>query len=207
MFEQVDFMRNFLNTKQLCDQEARQLVRAYQDGNNKSLERLVQGFSSMIVYFIPYDKRNSDEAYDLYQSGIIGLINAAKNFDCKSETKFSTYAYLSIKRTISKNKIHDQVSFYDCIDDLPLYKDDISDSVIAATDYDLLNSELIKIPERERNMIEKHFGITGESMTFNEIGKEYGISKQAVHSQVKRYLESLKKNRKVKELAKEYLYG
>lgn len=43
-----------------------------------------------------YDKE------DLYQVGIIGLINAAKNFNDKMNTKFSTYAYTYIFGEINK---------------------------------------------------------------------------------------------------------
>lgn len=45
-----------------------------------------------LIYKIASRFNNIDKE-DLYQVGVIGLINAYKNYDCSSNTKFSTYAY------------------------------------------------------------------------------------------------------------------
>lgn len=57
---------------------------------------------SNLVYSIShyFDKYKNKE--DLYQAGIIGLLEAYKNYDEKYNTKFSTYAYTYIFGEMSK---------------------------------------------------------------------------------------------------------
>ena len=57
-------------------------------------ERLVY---SIINKFGSYQDKD-----DLYQVGMIGLINAYKNFDSSKNTKFSSYAYFYILGEVKK---------------------------------------------------------------------------------------------------------
>lgn len=102
MFNDVNFMKEFISTKTLTDESCRILVAACQFGYTDALESIIKGFSSMIISFIPYEQRNLEIASDKYQNGVIGLIKAVYEFDLDSTTKFSTYAYVSIKRSIQK---------------------------------------------------------------------------------------------------------
>lgn len=204
MFEEISFMKDFVKNLKLSDHDCRLLVKSFQNGDNKTLEKLIQGFSPMIINFIPFNKRNSVNAEDDFQNGVIGLINAARCYDCSSETKFSTYAYLSIKRTIQRYKLNNDFEFSDFLN-FDSYVDDIADGVIKSIDYRLLSSELIKLPEKNFDIIEKHFGFQSEPMTFHDIGSDYGVSRQAIQSKLKKDLNKLKDNVNIKYLAKEYL--
>lgn len=64
-----------------------ELVQLYQNGDNKALEELIQG-NTGIIYKIAnkYDGINRElELDDLYQSGALGLITAAKKYDFNNE--------------------------------------------------------------------------------------------------------------------------
>jgi RNA polymerase sporulation-specific sigma factor len=61
-----------------------------------------------LVYAIIKKMGNYNDFDDLYQVGMMGLINAYKNFDDRYNVKFSTYAYIyivgEIKKYIRENK-------------------------------------------------------------------------------------------------------
>ena len=58
--------------------------------------------NSRLIYSLVKKYGNSNNREDLYQVGMIGLINAYKNFDSNYNTKFSTYAYMYIEGEIKK---------------------------------------------------------------------------------------------------------
>lgn len=82
-----------------------ELVQLYQNGDVNALDELI-GDNSRIVYKIAnkYDGINRElELDDLYQSGALGLIEAARRYDFNNEkkAKFITYAVHYIDRYIN----------------------------------------------------------------------------------------------------------
>lgn len=55
-----------------------------------------------LIYSLMKDYNNYIDKEDLYQVGVIGLINAYKNFKEENGVKFSSYAYLYIQGEIKK---------------------------------------------------------------------------------------------------------
>lgn len=58
--------------------------------------------NSNLVYGICSKYQGYNDKEDLHQVGMIGLINAYKNFDSKKDVKFSTYAFPYIVGEVSK---------------------------------------------------------------------------------------------------------
>ena len=84
-----------------------ELVQLYQNGDNKALEELIVS-NERIIYKISnkYDGINRElEFEDLYQSGVLGLITAAKKYDfnIENKAKFITYAVYYIDRYIYRS--------------------------------------------------------------------------------------------------------
>lgn len=82
-----------------------ELVQLYQNGDNKALEELILA-NEGIIYKIAnkYEGINRElELEDLYQNGVLGLIEAAKRYDFNNEkkAKFITYAVYYIDRYIN----------------------------------------------------------------------------------------------------------
>lgn len=81
-----------------------ELVKLYQNGDKKSLEELIQANTGIINKISnKYDGINKElEFDDLFQSGVLGLIAAAKKYDFNNEkkAKFITYAIHYINRYI-----------------------------------------------------------------------------------------------------------
>jgi RNA polymerase sigma factor (sigma-70 family) len=60
-----------------------------------------------LVYKIAKSIKNSEVEYeDMVQDGMIGLINAADNYDENKDINFSTYSFSCIKRAILRNMLY-----------------------------------------------------------------------------------------------------
>lgn len=76
-----------------------------QEGNKQAAQDLcVKNRRLVDKYVLAYQKRygNRSDFEDLEQVGFVGLIKAAKKFNLKQGTAFSTYAVFWIKQTISR---------------------------------------------------------------------------------------------------------
>nr|DAL40625.1 MAG TPA_asm: DNA directed RNA polymerase subunit [Caudoviricetes sp.] len=84
-----------------------ELVKLYQSGDNKALDKLILA-NEGVIYKIAnkYNGINRElELEDLYQNGVLGLIAAAKKykFDIEKKAKFITYAVYYIDRYIHRS--------------------------------------------------------------------------------------------------------
>lgn len=81
-----------------------ELVQLYQNGDKKALEKLIQANTGIINKIAnKYNGINRElEFDDLFQSGVLGLINAVEKYNCNHEkkAKFITYAVFLIDRYI-----------------------------------------------------------------------------------------------------------
>lgn len=84
-----------------------ELVRLYQNGDNKALDELIQANTGIINKLAnKYNGINRElEFDDLFQNGVLGLIAAAKKykFDIENKAKFITYAVYYIDRYIHRS--------------------------------------------------------------------------------------------------------
>ena len=67
----------------------------------KDLTMLIES-NEKLIFSLLKDYNNYIDKEDLYQVGVIGLINAYNNFKQEKGVKFSTYAYIYIKGEINK---------------------------------------------------------------------------------------------------------
>ena len=111
---------------------------------------------------------------DLIQEGMIGLLEAEKNFDESKNTKFSTYATYWIKKKIIKAIEQEKKESLDSIE----FTENITSEKVQ-------NEPQIKkqiklpdsIPENEKTVLELLFN---EEKTLNEIAEFLGISRERV---------------------------
>lgn len=61
-----------------------------------------------LVYSIIKKYSNESNREDLFQEGMMGLLDASKNYDVNSNTKFSTYAYMHILGRVLKTVREDR---------------------------------------------------------------------------------------------------
>ena len=98
----------------LSQEEQTLLFQAYQNGDMKAKEKLIEGNLKLVLSVLRgYQNRNVNMD-DLFQVGVIGLIKAIDNFDLKYELKLSTYAIPlilgEVKRYLRDNQSSIRVS-------------------------------------------------------------------------------------------------
>lgn len=167
----------------------------------------------LVVYLAKKFENTGVGVEDLISIGSIGLIKGINTFNPDKNIKLATYASRCIENEIlmylrrnSKTKL--EVSF-----DEPLNMDwdgnELLLSDILGTDEDiiykdleteveigLLKKALLKLSERERNIIELRFGINqkgGKEMTQKEVADLLGISQSYISRLEKKIMIRLKK--------------
>lgn len=157
-------------------------------------------------------KKFSNTPYDLkelFSVGMIGLIKSVDTFDISKNSQFSTYSTRCIDNEIlmfmrkGEKYIHDASLDYTIGNDKKgneLHLEDVladenSDFVSQYEDnetYKQIRKIVYKLPEREKNIIIKHFGfVDNDPMSQKAIARELGISQSYVSRIVKKVLQKI----------------
>lgn len=83
-------------------EEERELLAKVQEGNLEAEAELIERNLRMVVDLARRYHPKGTAFEDLVQEGSIGLVKAARRFDLKKETRFSTYAHWWIRQAISR---------------------------------------------------------------------------------------------------------
>ncbi len=142
--------------------------------------------------------------FELISDGNIALIRAVEKFDYARGFRFSTYATWAITRGFARSVPEElthadrfrtgQEDWLDSVKDhraipFPL---ESKESAIRSTVADCLSI----LDERERSVVERHFGLAdhGEGRTLDDIGREFGISKERVRQIEIRALKKIRRS-------------
>ena len=124
------------------------MIDTYLDLNNLIKE------NSNLVYSVCSKYYNYAEKEDLYQAGMVGLINAYNNFDKSKNVKFSTYAFPYIVGEISKTARENK--------NIKISKD------------------IIKLGKKINEYIEKHKSVRGYEPSIKDMSLMFGISEEKI---------------------------
>lgn len=189
-----------------------ELVQLYQNGDKKALEKLMQANTGIIHKIAnKYNGINRElEFDDLFQSGVLGLIAAAKKykFDIENKAKFITYAVHYINRYINScvngktsKDIENNKFYHQCTSlNKPTGEDEeieVGDSV-AYVDYGFENIEekifLNKLREdleevmqqkntlMQREILKFKYGWNTTPMKLDDIADIFGITRDKVRN-------------------------
>lgn len=111
--------------------------------------------NSNLVYSICSKYQGYTDKEDLYQVGIIGLINAYNNFDKEKEVKFSTYAFPFVVGEVSK--------------------------YVRENNNIKVSRDLIKLGKKINEYIEKHYEVRGYKPSIKDISLMLGVKEQKIH--------------------------
>lgn len=165
----------------LTQEEEIELSKKIHEGDRKALERLVRANLRFVVTVANQYKDQGLSMPDLINEGNVGLIRAAEKFDEKRGFRFITYAVWWIRERILHALAEEQrhLARHDTLlspESLIATSGLSSDTVSAET-----NHALSLLSERERLIIERSFGINGQSeMTLEEIGNSLDLSRERV---------------------------
>ncbi len=82
---------NTAELKTMKEKEKIELIIKAQNGDKDALDKVVCGNLKLVLSVVQKLGSRGQEADDLFQVGVIGLIKAVKNFDTTKMVKFSTY--------------------------------------------------------------------------------------------------------------------
>ncbi len=97
------YMQEVSRYKLLSEKQERQLSKRVLKGDDDALNQLVNSNLRLVIKIAKRFMCPEYPLIDIIQDGNLGLLNAAKRFNYKKKTRFSTYAALWIKQNIQRN--------------------------------------------------------------------------------------------------------
>lgn len=195
----------------LSKKEEEKIMNELKNGIEDNRELLIVHNLRLVVYIAKkFDGKNT-LTEDLISIGTIGLMKAVRTFDPNKNIKLATYASRCIEneilmhlRKISNSKT--EVSFDDPLsvdwdgnelllrDVLGSEPDEISKNVEYEDEKRLLCDVVNALPEKEKNLMNKRFGLGGEQEhTQKQLADLLGISQSYISRLEKRILQKIKK--------------
>ncbi len=187
------------------------MIKKLKDGETQVKDLLIEHNLRLVVYIARRFENTGVDLDDLVSVGTIGLIKAVNSFNAEKNIKLATYGsrcieneiLMYLRRTV---KLKSEVSF-----DEPLNVDwegnELVLSDVMGTDCDvvykkiengvendLLKLALDKLNEREREIMQLRYGLTGEEeKTQREVADMLGISQSYISRLEKKIILRLKK--------------
>jgi RNA polymerase sigma factor (sigma-70 family) len=162
---------------------------------------ITQANLRLVVSIAKRHVRGTLEFFELISDGNISLMKAVEKFDYSRGFKFSTYASWAIMKNFARS-VPERVYHYDRYqtgrDELlaavpvPGVEEHEDDALPAMRTS--LERMLGTLDDRERHILRSHFGLDtqGRTMTLEEIGREFGVSKERIRQIESRAISKLR---------------
>lgn len=177
--------------------------------NTKEKEELILGHQKLVYSILK--KFNNLHNEDLFQTGMIGLIKAADNYDDSKGTTFMSYAYMCISNeilvhfrkqnrksfndfanTISYNAMLNEDNGKGTLEEYLGYTPDFEQNIRIQELYNNINSVLTPI---EKNTIIRYYGLYDTIPSKQvELSKEFNMSQANISRILRRAKRKLKAN-------------
>ena len=197
--------------KPLSAQEEKSCLDAYQRGDTKARDILVERNLRLVAHVVKKYQGLPDDLDDLISIGTIGLIKAINTFNPEKKIKLATYASRCIENEIlmylrRNNKTRMEVSIDEPLnvdwdgnelllsDILGTEEDVIYQGLEQEAEHRVLGSAISKLSEREQVIVKLRFGINmpeGREKTQKEVADLLGISQSYISRLEKRIMKRL----------------
>ena len=207
---------NFINGGEVLPspytlEEENDMIRRLEDGEEGVKDLLIEHNLRLVVYIAKRFQNTGVDLDDLVSVGTIGLIKSVSSFSSKKNVKLATFASRCIENEIlmflrKTSKIKNEVSF-----DEPLNTDGDGNELVLSdvmgtdaeavykkietgVETDLLKKALLKLGNREKEIMELRYGLNGENeKTQKEVADLLGISQSYISRLEKKIIVNLKK--------------
>ena len=195
----------------LPPEEEQEVVSKMLAGDENARLTLIERNLRLVVYIAKKFDNTRVELDDLVSIGTIGLIKSISGFDPTKNIKLATFASRCIENEIlmhlrKTSRMKVEVSLYEPLnidfegnvlmlsDVLGSDPDEIYHGIEEQDEKDMLLETFSKLGKRDREIVEKRFGLGGqEEMTQKEIADMMGISQSYISRLEKKILTQLKK--------------
>ncbi|AIC94913.1 MULTISPECIES: RNA polymerase sporulation sigma factor SigE [Shouchella] len=195
----------------LSKEEEAELLLKLPSGDEAVRSILIERNLRLVVYIARKFENTGINIEDLISIGTIGLIKAVNTFNPEKKIKLATYASRCIENEIlmylrRNNKTRSEVSFDEPLnidwdgnelllsDVLGTEEDIITKGIEERVDRRLLVKALHTLSDREKQIMELRFGLTGtEEKTQKDVADMLGISQSYISRLEKRIIKRLQK--------------
>jgi RNA polymerase sporulation-specific sigma factor len=195
----------------LTKEEEEMLIKKLSSGDKTARSLLIERNLRLVVYIARKFENTGINIEDLISIGTIGLIKAVNTFNPEKKIKLATYASRCIENEIlmylrRNNKVRAEVSFDEPLnidwdgnelllsDVLGTEDDVITKDLEADVDRRLLFNALRQLSDREKQIMELRFGLSGgEEKTQKDVADLLGISQSYISRLEKRIIKRLRK--------------
>ncbi|WP_027408215.1 RNA polymerase sporulation sigma factor SigE [Anoxybacteroides tepidamans] len=195
----------------LTKEEEEVLLQKLSSGDETARSLLIERNLRLVVYIARKFENTGINIEDLISIGTIGLIKAVNTFNPDKKIKLATYASRCIENEIlmylrRNNKVRSEVSFDEPLnidwdgnelllsDVLGTEDDVITKDLEADVDRHLLLNALRQLSDREKQIMELRFGLSGgEEKTQKDVADLLGISQSYISRLEKRIIKRLRK--------------
>ncbi|MCZ0755518.1 RNA polymerase sporulation sigma factor SigE [Anoxybacillus sp. J5B_2022] len=195
----------------LTKEEEELLLQKLPSGDETARSMLIERNLRLVVYIARKFENTGINIEDLISIGTIGLIKAVNTFNPDKKIKLATYASRCIENEIlmylrRNNKVRSEVSFDEPLnidwdgnelllsDVLGTEDDVITKDLEADIDRHLLLNALRQLSDREKQIMELRFGLSGgEEKTQKDVADLLGISQSYISRLEKRIIKRLRK--------------
>ncbi|MBB6282080.1 RNA polymerase sporulation sigma factor SigE [Geobacillus subterraneus] len=195
----------------LTKEEEERLIERLATGDETARSLLIERNLRLVVYIARKFENTGIHIEDLISIGTIGLIKAVNTFNPEKKIKLATYASRCIENEIlmylrRNNKVRAEVSFDEPLnidwdgnelllsDVLGTEDDVITKDLEADVDRRLLLNALRQLSDREKQIMELRFGLSGgEEKTQKDVADLLGISQSYISRLEKRIIKRLRK--------------
>ncbi|ACJ34182.1 RNA polymerase sporulation sigma factor SigE [Anoxybacillus sp. LAT_35] len=195
----------------LTKEEEEMLLKKLPSGDETARSLLIERNLRLVVYIARKFENTGINIEDLISIGTIGLIKAVNTFNPEKKIKLATYASRCIENEIlmylrRNNKVRSEVSFDEPLnidwdgnelllsDVLGTEDDVITKDLEANIDRNLLFRALDQLSDREKQIMELRFGLSGgEEKTQKDVADLLGISQSYISRLEKRIIKRLRK--------------
>ncbi|KYD29670.1 RNA polymerase sporulation sigma factor SigE [Geobacillus sp. NFOSA3] len=195
----------------LTKEEEEMLIKKLSSGDETARSLLIERNLRLVVYIARKFENTGINIEDLISIGTIGLIKAVNTFNPEKKIKLATYASRCIENEIlmylrRNNKVRAEVSFDEPLnidwdgnelllsDVLGTEDDVITKDLEADVDRRLLFNALRQLSDREKQIMELRFGLSGgEEKTQKDVADLLGISQSYISRLEKRIIKRLRK--------------
>lgn len=198
----------------LTAEEEETIMNQLRNGDDSNRELLITHNLRLVVYIAKKFDGCATSPEDLVSIGTIGLMKAVKTFDPCKNIKLATYASRCIEneilmhlRKISGAKL--EMSFDEPLsidwdgneltlrDVLGSDENEVSSDIEYRDEKELLLKIILALPERERELMKKRFGILGDTEhTQKELADMMGISQSYISRLEKRIIAKIREQMK-----------
>ena len=192
------------------EEEEENLVKLSNSGDLKARNKLIEHNLRLVVFLAKKYDNTMYDLEDLVSIGTIGLIKGIKTYKLDKNIKLATYASRCIDNEIlmflRKNKKRmTEISLEDTInfdsegnelkfEDVFGTEDDVVEKELEDKENQkLLINEIMKLNKRDKNIIEKRYGLFGnKELTQKEIATKLSISQSYISRIEKKVVKKLK---------------